>query len=55
AVISGFSEILHQAVDFQITPSSFNMKKKVLTNFTVSSFKSVFRLRQFIVWISHCV
>ncbi|KAI3880335.1 hypothetical protein MKX03_011068 [Papaver bracteatum] len=30
AIISGFSQILQQAVDFQITINSFNMKKKYL-------------------------
>ncbi|KAI3885047.1 hypothetical protein MKW98_002439 [Papaver atlanticum] len=36
AVMSGFSHILHKAVDFQITLNSFNMKQKVPTSFTVT-------------------
>ncbi|KAI3996047.1 hypothetical protein MKX01_027489, partial [Papaver californicum] len=36
AVSSGFSQILHQAVDFHITRNSFNMKQKVPTSFSVT-------------------
>ncbi|RZC44695.1 hypothetical protein C5167_037642 [Papaver somniferum] len=36
AVISGFSHILQQAVDFQITINSFNMKQKTPSSFTVT-------------------
>ncbi|KAI3856448.1 hypothetical protein MKW98_008900 [Papaver atlanticum] len=36
AVISGFSQILQRAVDFQITIHSFNMKQKTPTSFTVT-------------------
>ncbi|KAI3963221.1 hypothetical protein MKX01_030351 [Papaver californicum] len=28
-LMSGFSQILHKAMDFQITPNSFNMKQKI--------------------------
>ncbi|KAI3942422.1 hypothetical protein MKW98_013074 [Papaver atlanticum] len=40
AVISGFSQILQQAVDFQITLNSFNMKQKIPTSFTVTRINS---------------
>ncbi|KAI3890782.1 hypothetical protein MKX03_028764 [Papaver bracteatum] len=36
AVISGLSKILQQAVYFQITLNSFNMKQKTPTSFTVT-------------------
>ncbi|KAI3843584.1 hypothetical protein MKX03_022409 [Papaver bracteatum] len=36
AIMTGFSQILHKAVDFQITLNSFNMKQKVPTSFTVT-------------------
>ncbi|KAI3946882.1 hypothetical protein MKW98_003445 [Papaver atlanticum] len=35
AMISGFSQVLYQAADFQITLNSFNMKQEVATCFTV--------------------
>ncbi|KAI3931385.1 hypothetical protein MKX01_040302, partial [Papaver californicum] len=36
ALISGYSQILHKSVDFQITLSSFNRKQKAPTSFTVT-------------------
>ncbi|KAI3849018.1 hypothetical protein MKX03_011461, partial [Papaver bracteatum] len=40
AVTSGFSQILQQAVDFQITINFFNMKQKIPTSFTVTRINS---------------
>ncbi|XP_026412820.1 uncharacterized protein LOC113308570 [Papaver somniferum] len=40
AVISGFLQILQQAVDFQITINSFNMKHKIPISFTVTRINS---------------
>ncbi|KAI3975925.1 hypothetical protein MKX01_016608 [Papaver californicum] len=39
-LMSGFSQILHEVVDFQITLNSFNMKQKVPIIFTVTSIYS---------------
>ncbi|RZC71010.1 hypothetical protein C5167_034183 [Papaver somniferum] len=39
AVVSGFPQILHQAVDFRITLNSFNMKQNIPTSFTVPRIK----------------
>ncbi|KAI3865145.1 hypothetical protein MKX03_029232 [Papaver bracteatum] len=35
AMIYGFSQVLYQAADFQITLNSFNMKQEVTTCFTI--------------------
>ncbi|KAI3830564.1 hypothetical protein MKX03_029216 [Papaver bracteatum] len=40
AIISGFSQILQQAVDFQITINSINMKQKIPSSFTVTRIHS---------------
>ncbi|KAI3861766.1 hypothetical protein MKX03_019559 [Papaver bracteatum] len=40
AIMSGFSQILHKVVDFQINLNSFNMKQKVPTSFTVTRLNS---------------
>ncbi|KAI3979727.1 hypothetical protein MKX01_013822, partial [Papaver californicum] len=36
AVMFGFSQILHQVVDFQIILNSYNMKQRVQSSFTVT-------------------
>ncbi|KAI3955253.1 hypothetical protein MKW98_020886 [Papaver atlanticum] len=43
-VISGLSKILQQAVDFQITLNSFNMKRKTPTSLTVTRVNLFLRL-----------